>query len=190
MAYTDSQGRNGRDDELYPRQTGYRWFEYRDGCARSGRDLPVPPMDEAEARARILAAMAAHPRLNLMGLEYVDHRGRPTLDDPAWRSCLPSYVREFLLSRAWLAAQPRTAAPKRGSYGLKHLAEYVVGYVGNGPFIAAAFDLGFMLKSHPDSPNPLINLPKKLRAFRALDADMRTSGGIRRTPADDIAGLL
>jgi hypothetical protein len=71
---------------------------------------------------------------------------------------------QFEAARQWLRRFPKRATLNTSgtSYGLKHAAEYAIGYTTNGVFIAAAVAEGFKIKlSHPGSPNVFLNISMK-----------------------------
>jgi len=81
-----------------------------------------------------------------------------------WREYRASLLQEeglFTQVCAWLAPIGKrvTVNPRAGSYGLKHLAEAILGtYVPNGVLIAAAVACGFRYHQWPGSPNACFNM--------------------------------
>ena len=65
----------------------------------------------------------------------------------------------------------KTINNKRGSYGLKHIAEREVGYITNGVFIAAAIHSGFKYKIYPGSPNVSFNMSEK--SIKRIEQNIR-----------------
>jgi hypothetical protein len=75
----------------------------------------------------------------------------------------PANLDEFDRARRWLQCFPKVKAFNQTgtSYGLKHLAEPIIGYTTNGMFIAAAVAEGFKVKpAGASSPNALMNISR------------------------------
>lgn len=112
----------------------------------------------------------AHPDLHVAGVGYDRQWGwkwKPGDQDRARAEMTePGNVEAFeralqFLSHAGRRFPRAKVNDKRTSYSWKHVAERVMGgYVPNGMLVAAAYALGFEVKTN-HSPNPCINLGEK-----------------------------
>jgi hypothetical protein len=134
-------------------------------------ELPEHP--NAVARSDLARVAEEYPDLTSFGFGIFRHYY--PRKSPAEREVLFAQERADLLSnvgveyfiraRKWLSVQLRTKNVNRKasqSYGLKHEAEQVEGYVTNGAFIAAAIAEGFIVQRCPDgNPNAWLNISSK-----------------------------
>ncbi len=119
-------------------------------------------------RRDIEAVIVKVPRLTKFGVGVYTY-SKP--DGLTWDGYFRAEQAELLESAAvctrvceWLAdiAPTKTVNRRRGSYGLKHMAERDIGdYVSNGSFIAAAIHCGFPYRLKPDSPNVWFGMSEK-----------------------------
>jgi hypothetical protein len=138
-------------------------------------------MTSRETMQRILVA---EPELNAHGFGAYDeqHKSREqaAAEIQAGREGMltEGELERFEMARAWLRRFTKTKGFPRdfSSYGLKHVAEWDIGYTTNGLFIAAAIAEGFPVKriATPGwwpSPNAWIGIRigKRERATRRGD---------------------
>ena len=131
-----------------------------------------PPASEANLTADQLAAAAAdmasvldrEPHLSDFGFGAPDRRpaGERAAFERENRETIraPRSLAQFMAARAWLRRfrKIRKLSPPGSSYGLKHRAEYDIGYITNGVFIAAAIAEGFKVERIRSSPNAQLNI--------------------------------
>uniref|UniRef100_UPI003F499960 hypothetical protein n=1 Tax=Amycolatopsis sp. CA-096443 TaxID=3239919 RepID=UPI003F499960 len=118
----------------------------------------VAYVEAVRLKAAFEAVLQAQPRLTYFGFGIFRKRGQ-TAEERAQafselrarlRASLPNVVRVYLWLRQHV--QP-IKTPGHGSYGLKHIAEEVLGdYVSNGELIAAAIMAGYPM-GKPHGPN-------------------------------------
>ncbi|WP_410582700.1 hypothetical protein [Amycolatopsis sp. lyj-108] len=137
---------------------------------RAVRDLQeatgVAYADAVRLKAAFEKVLEEQPRLTYFGFGIFQQRGQ-TLQERQQEfaqrrtrlaAALPNVVKVYL----WLRrnVQP-IKTPAQGSYGLKHLAENVLGdYVSNGELIAAAIMAGYPM-STPHGPNANFAMSKR-----------------------------
>jgi hypothetical protein len=93
-------------------------------------DLPER-IDAAAAELKSIGSL--YPDLAASGFSGNDRAQMFTLESLA----------SFNRARLWLSQWPKATFGPGTSYGLKHIAEFHIGYVANGVFIAAAVAEGF-----------------------------------------------
>ncbi|MGI8313355.1 hypothetical protein [Saccharopolyspora hattusasensis] len=117
-------------------------------------------------KAAFAAVLEAQPRLTYFGFGVFQKRGQSAEERAqafAQRraeltASLPNVVRVYLWLRQHVAP---IKTPAQGSYGLKHVAENVLGdYVSNGELIAAAIMAGYPM-SQPHGPNVNFAMSKR-----------------------------
>ena len=122
---------------------------------------------QVEPRLKIEAVIAAIPPLTSFGVGVFDRQRLTDAECLAQlrqgRAELLEDTETFTAVRDWLYGSiwcKRQSINKRhSSYGVKHLAEQVLGdYVANGTFIAAAIASHLDYQLIPDSPNVWFNL--------------------------------
>jgi hypothetical protein len=134
------------------------------------RHWHYPPLlteaQRAAHRADLARVMAEWPELSDFGFgTYDEERLTPEARQRNFerdRADLASdrALDGFVAARAWLArwAKTKRLADCGTSYGLKHHAASLIGYVSNGAFICAALAEGFQIER--EGPNALINIDR------------------------------
>lgn len=124
-------------------------------------------------REDIASTIAKVPALNRQGIGLSNFHEKLTREE--YRRLMIE-EQEFLLCQAeactrvcgWLEDKKKTKTINRrhSSYGLKHIAETEIGYIGNGAFIAAAIFMGFPYRINNESINPSFGISE--RSLKAI----------------------
>lgn len=149
-----------------------------------------------QAIAAIKRALTRFPELTDFGFGVFDERRLPPTERAEQFRANRALMFEtrsldgFQRACDWLTRQRRTKQINPGagsSYGLKHAAEYEVGYVTNGMFIAAAVACGFRVKRIADSPNAHLNISTTANntAWRGDGTPIRLGHVVKRHPGED-----
>jgi len=131
--------------------------------------FPLSPTQEqiAAAAGDMARILEREPELGDFGFGVFGPRRKTPAERAAelaqnreWMMAPRSLV-QFLAARAWLRRFAKTKGINRragSSYGLKHVAEYTIGYLTNGVFIAAAIAEDFQVHRIGAGPNAWFNI--------------------------------
>lgn len=188
-----------RANDLFssPIQGEIDWFAFSSYLQEKGFQPTAKPLYLASGRAAIKLIMGEYPNLTYegVGINTEHHKGETTQEyverfrREREAMLLDSCVEEFLRAYSVVSriSKTRTITKKRGSYGLKHIAEKALlvypdgeesapSYVCNGSLIFAALNAGCYLKEIEGTQNAYFNMLQK--SIDDLDCEIRPNGAV------------